>query len=68
LIEQSCAFNQHGHTHRTLSGLSWSSRDIESVNIFVLAVTYGRYGFFLMLYIFSFLFIHDFLEKQMGPY
>ncbi|XP_046454860.1 ankyrin repeat and SOCS box protein 3-like isoform X2 [Daphnia pulex] len=43
LIEQSCAFNQHGHTHRTLSGLSWSSRDIESVNIFVLAVTYGRW-------------------------
>ncbi|XP_045035607.1 ankyrin repeat and SOCS box protein 3 isoform X2 [Daphnia magna] len=41
LIEQSCAVNLHNHTYHSISGFNYSSTDIESINIFVLAVTYG---------------------------
>ncbi|XP_032797338.2 ankyrin repeat and SOCS box protein 3 isoform X1 [Daphnia magna] len=44
LIEQSCAVNLHNHTYHSISGFNYSSTDIESINIFVLAVTYGRWN------------------------
>lgn len=42
-IEESCAVNLHSHSRTSIWGFSYGSTDVESVNIFVLAVNYGRY-------------------------